>query len=152
MPYLIINYCFKPKYIKINKAAGIINFKAMLKSRARYLLGTNISPRSFKLQPAIKHRNKVFNGIKITEVVKSKKSKNVFPNKVKFCNNPNERAAVTAITEIMQNKIAQAFVLVIWKRSINTETGASTMLIPEVIAADSNNTKKATEIMFPKGI
>jgi len=83
------------------------------------------------------------------DVKKSRKSNIVFPNIVAFSNNPKDNVAGIATTEIRINKITDAFILDILNLSIKVAQGPSTILIPDVIAADNKSTKNAQEIILP---
>ena len=109
-------------------------------------------PLIFKYHPEIKHRNKVFNGSIKFEVTKSRKSNSVLPNILKPPQHPNDKDAGIAISEMIQNSMVQAFLREIPNRSIIVAQGPSTMLIPEVNAAQKSNTKNADDIIPPKGI
>ena len=98
------------------------------------------------------HRNSVFNGNIIFDVIKSRKSKRDLSKIFKSDNKPNDNVAGIANAEIMQNKIVHAFILEILNLSIKDAHGPSKTLIPEVTAAQNNKMKNAHEIIFPKGI
>ena len=86
------------------------------------------------------------------DVVKSKRSKRVLSKSLKLPKSPKDNVVGIAINEIMKNNITQAFVLEILNLSIKVAQGPSTMLMPEVSAAQKRSTKNAQETTLPKGI
>ena len=94
----------------------------------------------------------MFKGSIRFEVTKSSKSKRVLPNIFKSPKIPNDKVVGIAMAEIMKNKIVQAFLLDIPNLSTIVAHGPSTILIPEVTAAQKSNIKNASEIKSPKGI
>ena len=97
-------------------------------------------------------RNKAFNGIKILEVVKSRKSNIVFPQILKFSKSPKDRVAGIDIKETIKKSSVQAFTREIFNLSTIEAIGTSIILIPEVTAAASRRTKNEAETRFPCGI
>ncbi len=146
-----INY-FKPKYNKIISNAGTTNFKPISNSFAKNLFFIRVTPLSFNAQPAIKQRNSAFNGINMFEVIKSRKSKSVLPNIFNPLNIQNDNVVGIAIAEIIKNKIVQALLRDIPNLSTIVAQGPSTILIPDVTAAQKSSTKNATEMKSPNGI
>lgn len=59
---------------------------------------------------------------------------------------PKDKVAGIARADIIKNNIVQAFILDILNLSVNDAHGPSTILMPEVTAAQNNNTKNASEI------
>ena len=96
---------------------------------------------SFIKCPTQRQIIQVFKGSIMFDVVKSRKSKNVLPNILKFSKSPKDRVAGIAIIAIIKNIIDVAFSLVILNFSINAAVGASTMLIPDVNAANKRKIK-----------
>jgi hypothetical protein len=74
-------------------------------------------------------------------------SKILIPSKI-----PKDNVAGIAITEIIPNRMAHAFILDILNLSIIVAQGPSRILIPEVTAAQKSKTKNAQEIILPQGI
>jgi hypothetical protein len=65
---------------------------------------------------------------------------------------PNDKVAGIASSVIAKNIRVQALIRDILNRSIRVAQGPSTILIPDVTAAQKRSTKNAKEIKFPKGI
>ena len=86
-------------------------FSPKLNNFADILFFIIICPLIFRYQPEIMHKNKVFNGSIIFEVRKSKNSKSVLSNILKLFKSPNDSVVGIAISEIIVNKIEQAFTL-----------------------------------------
>ena len=98
------------------------------------------------------HKNKVLSGSITFDVRKSRKSNKVLPIIFTSPKIPKDKVAGIAIADIMQNSMVQAFVRDILNLSISVAQGPSTILIPEVSAAQNNKTKNANETKFPHGI
>ena len=131
---------------------GIIYFRPISKNVAKILFLKNILPLIFKNHPAIMHKINALKGIKTFEVIKSRKSNNVFLHIVKFPNTPKDSVAGIASIDIIKNTKKQAFPRDIFNLSINDAIGTSIMLIPEVIAAAKRSIKNKTDIILPCGI
>lgn len=111
-----------------------------------------VLPFSLIYQPEIKHKNSVFSGSMTFDVKKSKKS-NMDLLKIKQpFSMPNDKVAGIAIIEIKINSSVQAFILDILNLSVIVAHGPSRTLIPEVIAAQSNNIKNSNATMLPPDI
>jgi len=82
-------------------------------------------------------------------VRKSKKSKIVLAKILHSTKIPKDNEAKIDIREIKMNKIKQALARETPIRSVKDDTGTSKILIPEVIAANNNNTKKAIATISP---
>lgn len=92
--------------------------------------------------PAAKmHITRLLKGIKILAVRKSKISKMVRLNSVRFFKTPKDNAAGIEITATIEDINNEALVLVILKFSINAATATSRILIPEVSAAKNKREK-----------
>ena len=75
----------------MNNNAGVIYFSNMSKITYKTLLPCTISSEGLKIQPTIKQRHNVLNGIKIDDVVKSHKSKTVLPKILKSLIKPKDK-------------------------------------------------------------
>ncbi len=84
--------------------------------------------------------------------MKSRKSNIVLSKILIPSRTPKDNVAGIAITVIIPNRMAHAFILDILNLSIIVAHGPSRMLIPEVTAAQKSRTKNAQEITFPQGI
>lgn len=143
---------FNPATIRQINAVGTMYFSPKLNNFADILFFIKFCPLIFRYQPEIRHKNRVFSGSIIFEVKKSKNSKSVLSNILKSFKSPNDSVVGIAISEIIVNKIVQAFALEILNLSTRVAQGPSTMLIPDVTAAQNNKIKNAEEIRFPNGI
>ena len=85
------------------------------------------------------------------EAAKSKKSKTVLPNILKFSKTPKERADGTANADIIKNKTAEAFFLGILKYPESEQIEVSRRFIPEVAAAKNNKIKNISAAKLPHG-
>ena len=107
---------------------------------------------SFIKCPTQRQIIQVFNGSIMFDVVKSRKSKKVLSNNLKFSKSPNDRVAGIEIRAIIKNITDVALNLVILNFSIKAAVGTSTILMPDVNAAKSNKKKNKIPTMFPIGI
>ena len=119
---------------------------------AKILFFNIISPLIFKNHPAIIHKIREFKGISIFDAEKSSISKIVFPNSFISPKIPNDKVAGMLIKATAKNIIIHAFNLDIFNLSTKVAQGTSSMLIPDVTAAQNNKIKNAPAIMFPQGI
>ena len=127
-------------------------FKAISNKIANILLLINVLPLIFKNHPANIHKINALNGIRMLDVMKSRKSKIVFLQIVKFSNNPNDKQAGTEIKPIIMNNIVQAFLRDTLNLSDIEAVGTSKILIPDVIAAARSKIKNNAETISPCGI
>ncbi len=103
-----------------------------------------ISPLIFKNHPAIIHKIREFKGNNIFDAEKSSISKIVLSNNFRLFKTPKDNVAGTLIDATIKNIIIHAFNLDNLNLSTKVAQGTSSMLIPDVIAAQNNKIKNAT--------
>ena len=135
--------------IKNIRAIGTTNLNPKSKNNTSTLFFIMLFPLILKYQPEIKQRNRVLSGSIIFDVKKSRKSKIVRPKILISPKIPNDRVAGIAMSEIIRNNMQQALILVILNLSISVAHGPSTILMPEVTAAQNNSMKNAKETILP---
>lgn len=103
-------------------------------------------------QPQIMQIISVLKGSKIVEVTKSRESKIVLPNILKFSKAPKERAEGMLKMPIINVKITTAFFLDILKLSIKQAVDVSIKLMPDVTAAKKRSRKNKIAQGIENGI